>query len=178
MTNPSFTRRGGAAAVAVAVVVSAIHPPIAGAIVPDNTGHDVNGSSLTTWGEDARQWAQYWFMGQDGSARLAPFNIANNGTGDVHFKDGFYGAGNYGKTSCTSWIWWNPYRCDHMDVKLNQTTLSTTNFGQWKSTACHELGHSINLDHNQNSCMADGNVFPIRYDSSDANWANIIGCCL
>jgi hypothetical protein len=169
----SHRSRARSLAAASALTLSLLFFPLkAEAKLPDNKYHDINGESLTSMGEDARQWAQFWFTGNDGSYWLKPYILNNNGSGDVHVKDDWYGTGYYGQTICTSHLALSSI-CDHMTIRLNQQTLSSSDSSQWKSTACHELGHTVDLYHHDGSCMAAPG-FPYRYNSTDQYYSAVV----
>jgi hypothetical protein len=114
--------------------------------------------SLSGWGPDIR---------------------TNNCGDDVNVYDVNSGPGVAGVTYCTNWVASSAFtRCDVMSVDLNRAVLGT-DVTKWKSTACHELGHTVSLSHNTRltSCMyTNTNAYPLYFDSSDnslasATWA-------
>ena len=153
-------------AVVLAVAATVCPSATGSALNPDDFTHYVNGESLTPQG---------WQAFDHGFAQLRtlPRFSVLYGSSDVHVKDDYYGTGYYGYSFCTSY---NIYgRCDHMTVRLNQSLLDPLDVNYWKSTACHEMGHTVSLPHNYrtSSCMyADAGAFPFFYDSSDIAWVN------
>lgn len=153
----------GAVAALVGGVAASERP--VDAMTPDNQDHNVCRTSSYSYlvtaydsGVAELQTLPGW------NTTLHPGNCA-----DAKMYDGAYSSGWVGNTICESWSWWNPGACDNMKVRLNRTQLGT-DAGKWKSTGCHELGHTVDLPHNwrTSSCMyTDSGAFPLSFDATD-----------
>lgn len=114
----------------------------------------------------------------------------SEGTGDIYCYDASYGASGWaGETYCRKGAY-HPAKCDEFSISFNyyynqqsgsNTTVDTDwETKMWKSTGCHEFGHTSSVGHrfgpddtDNNSCLRT-QVSPNRptYDSHDIGAIN------
>jgi hypothetical protein len=138
-------------------------------ISPDNSDQAVESIYLSTKAQAAVA---------HGRSQLDRSDITTvSGTSDIHVYDKYYGLDWYGNTHCTDTNWWNG-RCDHYDVKFDNTSMNSRSTYYWQSLGCHEFGHTGSLGHrwhstdsNDNSCMRV-EIWPKYYDTHDIDEIN------
>jgi hypothetical protein len=99
-----------------------------------------------------------------------------DGTTDVKAQDGIYENAWRGYYRCWDLRVADPRVCQHSTVQLNQRVLKY-NLYQTAKTACHEVGHSIGLRHNQTgggTCMVTGPSELRRYNSHERDHVNVL----
>ena len=159
----------------VAVVsagVSGSSPAAVRAIPPDNVDHYLCGVYNAT--TNSNQAYSHGLEQLRTLPRWGP-RIHQGDCGDVKVYEVYSSSSWVGNTSCTSWSGWSPGKCDVMKVQLNNRTLGS-DLSRWKSTACHELGHTVDLPHNwrTSSCLyQDTGAFPLYFDQGDFDAAYV-----
>lgn len=149
---------------------------VAGAITPDNGSHAItSGSTFSSSGQASYDW------GYDELHRMnaVGWNV-HHGSGDVTYVETYRADVIWvGHTECAAYVWWSPPDCDLISTQINQYYLYTHSVLDWKSTGCHEMGHTIDLPHRSgsgstSSCMwYDSTYFPTKFDSVDIDNAAV-----
>lgn len=136
-----------------------------GGLWPDSTVHNMTRKDLSNFGKIAA------VHGRDQVNRSSGMGATFEGSGDVRWRDYSYGdTGWHGTTSCIDpGI---PWTCDLFRIRLNLSSMGTA-ANLWRSLGCHEIGHTVRLDHrtsatdsNDNSCMRD-DIFRESFDLHD-----------
>lgn len=133
--------------------------------------HSSLAGNMQLWADrDSQHLAMLWYTPapQECSAPDSPGGCPGQ-SGFVSVFDHDYGAvGWAGRT----WYWSYPDgRIDRADIMVN---LSTVYYNLPENTACHEMGHAIGVDHNNDpatytySCIRDDGCPDCPYKASDA----------
>jgi predicted Zn-dependent protease len=139
-------------------------------------------SSTHTWldaagsGNAAAAWESYFEAAMDydlsptdmTESEVTYHNIGTNYV-DVEWYTASLAPPAIGVAQCVLAVASDPTRCEHWHVRFNYPT-SSTSTGR-HHTACHEIGHTVGLDHetssaNSSSCMY-GNTSSVTFSSHD-----------
>jgi hypothetical protein len=137
-------------------------------IAPDNANQAVYRVSLTSAASTATS---------HGSAQLNRSQINTSwGGGDIYVYDANMPDSWFGQAVCVERDTWGD--CDIHHVTYNLRAMSGRSASNWRSLACHELGHTGSLAHRRaaddaddNSCMRP-EIWPERLDSVDIEHIN------
>lgn len=85
-----------------------------------------------------------------------------------------FGVNWWAATRCTSTAGANPGTCQRAEIRYDTPDMNAIGDTGRKQTACHEIGHSVGLDHSSDggSCMHTGNTGATGYAQHDKNHIN------
>jgi hypothetical protein len=139
--------------VAVAIPAAADSWPVNENFRPDRGSHTYcwSNSSLPTEAVRNQMYYAMDYMNDNTKAKRAYHlhcDLSGSGQTDVVWARG---GSAIGTARCV--VKWSNRRCDRYDVRVNETLIrdhysnSTHRTRQYRKTACHELGHTLGLNH-------------------------------
>lgn len=171
-STASLIAMTGASASLLAAPVAADHGDNSSSLSRerDNNQQEVDATNLSEAGELACK---------HGASELDRTEIEmSNGDSDLHCIDANYGHDVWvGLTNCDKAAYLYT-RCDQYITRFNYNVSgpnpSEAEKPLWKSTGCHEFGHTSSVGHrsaasdtDENSCMRNDSYFPTQFDSHD-----------